>query len=151
MASGARDWQRPLENLRSSVLTASGGAEDELNFEAAHSIEAFDAALAAAAASGKPLLLDFYADWCVECKRMERSTFRDATVLANAESFVRLKADVTAQSDQHVALQKRFGIIGPPATLFFDAHGNEARNERLIGYEGAEAFALRLGRASAVP
>ena len=105
------------------------------------------AALAQARASGKPVLFDFYADWCIECKRMERSTFRDTAVIAAAGDFVLIKADVTEQSEAHVALQQRFGIIGPPATLFFDAAGNELRGERLIGYEDAPTFAARLGRA----
>ena len=147
MASGARDWQRPLVNLTGS---AAGAAEErnELSFSDANSIAALDAAIVGAMAAGKPVLLDFYADWCVECKRMERSTFRDATVLAGAAPFVRLKADVTAQSDEHVALQKRYGIIGPPATLFFARDGNEVRNERLIGYEGGAEFSARLDRSN---
>jgi len=146
MASGARDWTRPLENLGGSRADTSGAAS-ELRFAKASSNAALDTAIAAANASGKPVLFDFYADWCIECKRMERSTFRDTAVIAAAGDFVLIKADVTEQSEAHVALQQRFGIIGPPATLFFDAAGNELRGERLIGYEDAPAFAARLGRA----
>ena len=94
------------------------------------------------------MLFDFYADWCIECKRMERSTFRDTAVIAAAGDFVLIKADVTEQSEAHVALQQRFGIIGPPATLFFSCGGDENRPLRLIGYEAAEPFAERVRQAS---
>jgi thiol:disulfide interchange protein DsbD len=148
MASGARDWTRPLENIGGGSTSAVGGAGvGEVVFAKANSVDALDAALAQARASGKPVLFDFYADWCIECKRMERTTFRDPAVVAASGRFVLIKADVTEQSEAHVALQQRFGIIGPPATLFFDANGNELRNERLIGYEAAADFSARLARA----
>ena len=149
MASGARDWTRPLENVGGRASADVGGsARNELVFAKASSNAALDATLAQAKAAGKPVLFDFYADWCIECKRMERTTFRDPAVVAAANGYVLVKADVTEQSDAHVALQQRFGIIGPPATLFFDKNGNEVRDERLIGYEDAGAFAARLSRIS---
>jgi thiol:disulfide interchange protein DsbD len=146
MASGARDWSRPLENLGAS--RAGGEAREELRFSKASSIESLDAAIAQARSAGKPVLFDFYADWCIECKRMERTTFRDPAVLAAANDYVLVKADVTEQSEAHVALQQRFGIIGPPATLFFDRDGQEIRDQRLIGYEDAADFAARLSAVS---
>lgn len=146
MASGARDWMRPLENVGAGRAANIDIESRELQFSKANSIPALDATIAAANAAGKPVLFDFYADWCIECKRMERSTFRDAAVVAAAGNYVLVKADVTEQSPEHVALQQRFGIIGPPATLFFGRDGIEIRNERLIGFEDAVDFAARLGR-----
>ncbi|MBK7044334.1 MAG: thioredoxin family protein [Rhodanobacteraceae bacterium] len=93
-------------------------------------------------------MFDFYADWCIECKRMERTTFRDRAVIAAAQGYVLIKADVTEQSAAHVALQQRFGIIGPPATLFFGKDGIEIRGERLIGFEEATEFAARVARTA---
>ena len=94
------------------------------------------------------MLFDFYADWCVECKRMEATTFADAGVRGALDGFVLLKIDVTDQTDEQEALQQRFGIIGPPATLFFSCRGDENRPLRLIGYEAAEPFAERVRQAS---
>jgi thiol:disulfide interchange protein DsbD len=152
MASGARDWMRPLENIGSRGATTVGeNGTGELMFAKAGSNDSLDVALAQARAAGKPLLFDFYADWCIECKRMERTTFRDAAVMRAANGYALFKADVTEQSEAHVALQQRFGIIGPPATLFFDKDGNEVRGERLIGYEAAAEFSARLARAAVRP
>ena len=94
------------------------------------------------------MLFDFYADWCVECKRMEATTFADAGVRGALDGFVRLKVDATDHTDEEAALQQRFGIIGPPATLFFSCRGDENRPLRLIGYEAAEPFAERVRQAS---
>jgi thiol:disulfide interchange protein DsbD len=73
------------------------------------------------AATGKPVMLDFYADWCVSCKEMERFTFADPKVAARMKQLLLLQADVTANSDADKALLKRFGLFGPPGIIFFDA------------------------------
>jgi thiol:disulfide interchange protein DsbD len=106
-----------------------------------------DRELAAAQAAGKPLLFDFYADWCVSCKEMEKYTFTDPAVQAALSGFVLLKADVTANDDLDQALMRRFGIIGPPGTLFF-VDGAELRGLRLVGFEKAGAFAQRARQAA---
>ena len=94
-------------------------------------------------------MLDFYADWCVSCKEMERYTFSDAEVIAEMDRFVLLQADVTANDEQDQALmQGRFGIPGPPALLFFDSAGQELRGYRLIGFKPAEEFADHLRKAA---
>jgi len=101
-----------------------------------------------AAAGGKPVLLDFYADWCVSCKEMEKFTFSKSEVRAALAGFVALQADVTANDDVDQALMKRFGIIAPPDTLFFGTDGKEKRALRLTGPEDADKFVVRLNAAT---
>ena len=92
------------------------------------------------AQAGKPVMLDFYADWCVSCKEMERFTFADAAVRASLDQVILLQADVTANTDADKALLKRFGLYGPPGILFFDEKGGEIRGMRVIGYQDAQVF-----------
>jgi thiol:disulfide interchange protein DsbD len=93
------------------------------------------------------LLFDFYADWCVSCKEMEKYTFTDPAVHAALADVVLLKADVTANDPVDQALMRRFNIIGPPATLFFH-DGAERRELRLVGYEKVAPFLERVHRSA---
>jgi thiol:disulfide interchange protein DsbD len=137
-AAGSRDLLQPLSGLR-------GGKADDgehLAFRTIKSTADLDKELAA----GKPVLLDFYADWCVSCKEMEKFTFSKPEVAKALGGFTLLKADVTANDDTDQALLKRFELFGPPATIFF-AEGKEKRALRLIGFEDADKFAARAGKA----
>jgi thiol:disulfide interchange protein DsbD len=140
--AGGNDPLRPLAGLRGGATTEQAPA-----FRTIKSSADLDRELAAAAASGTPVLFDFYADWCVSCKEMERYTFTDPAVASAMRGFVLLKADVTANDDVDQALMRRFGIIGPPGTLFF-ADGQELRGLRLVGFERAAPFRERLQRAA---
>ncbi|WP_029770701.1 protein-disulfide reductase DsbD [Pseudogulbenkiania sp. MAI-1] len=95
-----------------------------------------------AAAGGKPVLLDFYADWCISCKEMEEYTFGNARVADQMGRFTLLRADVTANSAEHQALLKRFGLFGPPGIILFDGQAREV--DRVIGFMEAEPFLVRL-------
>jgi thiol:disulfide interchange protein DsbD len=88
-------------------------------------------------------MLDFYADWCVSCKEMERFTFADPRVRSRMDRMLLLKADVTANSAEDNALLRRFGLFGPPGTIFFDAAGRELP-QRVVGFQSAETFARSL-------
>lgn len=146
-ATGGRDWMQPLRGV------SLGGPDAVQNeapaFRPAGSPAALDSALADAASMGRPVLLDFYADWCIDCKRMERYTFPTAQVRRALGDTMLLKADVTANNEAHQELLKRFGLIGPPATLFFTPGGEELRAYRVIGYMDADAFAEHVDSALA--
>jgi thiol:disulfide interchange protein DsbD len=103
-----------------------------------------DAAIAQARAAGRPVMLDFYADWCVSCKEMERYTFSDLQVQGRLARMTLLQADVTANTDADKALLKRFSLYGPPGIIFFDRDGREVRGLRVIGYQDAARFTRTL-------
>lgn len=137
---GSRDPLQPLAGV-------FGTQRQALVFRTIKSSADLDREIAAAKAAGKPLLFDFYADWCVSCKEMEKYTFTDPAVQAALADFVLLKADVTANDAADQALMQRLGIIGPPATLFF-RDGAERRQLRLIGYEKSAPFLDRVQRGA---
>jgi thiol:disulfide interchange protein DsbD len=141
-AAGGDDWQRPLAGLRAPVA-AGGAAHEEAEFARIKSVDDLDRALAGAAQGA---MLDFYADWCIECKRMERNTFPEPRVAALLDELALLQADVTANDAVDQALMRRFGVIGPPAILFFDRDGREMEAFRLVGYFDPETFAAHLRR-----
>ncbi len=140
-ASGATDPLRPLAHFG----TPSAARVNAPAFQIIHSNAQLDAALRDAA--GRPVLLDFYADWCVSCKEMERLTFTDPAVAQRMRGAVLLKADVTANSEPERALLRRFKLFGPPGTLFFDAQSRELTALRVVGYQSARRFEQTLAQA----
>lgn len=141
-ASGGDDPWQPLRHLaRAESASAPSGAP---RFEYVRSVEELDRVLASA---GRPVMLDFYADWCVSCKEMEAFTFSDPRVRAKLANALLLKADVTANNADDRALLKRFHLFGPPGTLFFDAAGRELTGVRVIGFQSADRFLQTLQAA----
>jgi len=137
----------PLQPLRGLNLGGGGADSAKVEFKIIKSTTDLDREIAAAAAQNKPVMLDFYADWCVSCKEMERYTFSDAGVMKEMSKAVLLKADVTANDDIDKALLKRFRLIGPPSILFWDRDGKEQRNMRLVGFVAAKEFSAHLNQA----
>ena len=135
--SGARDMLRPLDSVcaacKADTQQPAGPA-----FSRIKDLAELEQRLATA--DGKTVMLDFYADWCVSCKEMERFTFSDSAVQARLKSAIVLQADVTANSAADKALLKRFGLYGPPGILFFDAKGREMSDFRVVGYQNTEQF-----------
>ena len=89
-------------------------------------------------------MLDFYADWCTYCIKMEDYTFPDSQVQAALADSTLLQADVTANDSDDLALLNHFGLFAPPAILFFDGSGQEIRASRLVGFKDAEDFRVHL-------
>ncbi|MFC0251511.1 protein-disulfide reductase DsbD [Massilia consociata] len=137
VASGGRDPLAPLAHL-------GGAPHQELAFKRIKTVDDLDRELAASA--GKTVMLDFYADWCVSCKEMERFTFVDPAVQARLADTVLLQVDVTANDAADKAMLKRFGLFGPPGIILFDREGKEIPDSRVIGYQDAKKFLNSLAK-----
>ncbi len=137
-ASGGTDPLQPLRHLAAASPAANAAT---MRFIPVRSVADLDSALGS---TGRPVMLDFYADWCVSCKEMERFTFADPRVQAKLSGALLLKADVTANNPQDRELLRRFNLFGPPGTIFFDAQGREIEGTRVIGFQDAERFTQTL-------
>ncbi len=149
VAAGGTDTLKPLAGVvgagkGASAAAATGEPAAAVNFRKVKSVAELDEALRTA---GKPVMLDFYADWCVSCKEMERFTFTDARVQAKLAGALLLKADVTANNAEDRELLKRFKLFGPPGTIFFDPKGEELTGVRVIGFQDAQRFLQSLQAA----
>jgi thiol:disulfide interchange protein DsbD len=146
--SGSRDVLQPLAGLRlagggapgagTAVAAPAGG----LQFEKVASLAELESRVRGAA--GRYVMLDFYADWCVSCKEMERFTFSDGRVQTRLADALLLKADVTLNTAEDKALLKRFNLFGPPGILFFDPQGREVPGVKVVGFQDAERFLATL-------
>ncbi|MGE5318993.1 MAG: protein-disulfide reductase DsbD, partial [Hyphomicrobiaceae bacterium] len=145
MLAGSRDLLQPLEVYKGSFSKggAAGGAmaaaPEGLAFKKVKSVAELDARLAAAKAEGRAVMLDFYADWCVSCKEMERFTFSDPKVQARLKKMILLQTDVTANTDADKALLQRFNLFGPPGLVFWNGAGMQS-DYKVIGFEKADKF-----------
>jgi thiol:disulfide interchange protein DsbD len=139
-ASGGSNPLQPLAHLAPGHAPSASA----LPFQPVKSVAELDQIVRTA---GRPVMLDFYADWCVSCKEMERFTYTDPEVQRRLSGALLLKADVTRNSAEDRELLKRFKLFGPPGTIFFDAQGRELRNLRVVGFQNAERFGRTLAAA----
>ena len=135
---GNRDPLHPL-TFRSAGVTRAG--THALTFRKVTSLAALDQALARAARLNEPALVDFSASWCVDCTRLRRETFPDPRVQRALRGFMLIEADVTENTPATRAMKRRFGVLGPPAILFFSAQGRPLRQKDFYGYKGPRALA----------
>ena len=147
LLGGSRDPLQPLDFLRSNAaITANNVAVSPApTFIKITSIAELDAQLKKA---NKPVMLDFWAEWCISCKEMERFTFAHPDVAARMQDFLLLKADVTANNAADRALLARFNLFGPPGIIFFTTHGQENTSQRVIGFQNASQFLQQLNQAA---
>ena len=145
IASGGRDMLQPLKHLSMAgtggQAVASASSRAELEFRKITDLAGLDAAVRS---SSQPVMLDFYADWCVACKEFESLTFSDEAVRQRLAGVTLLRVDVTANNAQDKALMRKYGLFGPPALLFFAPAGNERGEARVVGFQDAEAFRQHL-------
>jgi len=150
---GERDILKPvpLQNLTgltagSPATAATMAAPAGELFQRYTQLNEVEDALARAKRAGKPALVDFYATWCTDCVRMEKTTFADHRVRVVLSNYVLIKADVTDNNDASTAIKQKFGVFGPPALLLFGANGEERQDLRFYGYRNAEEFLALLGK-----
>ncbi len=149
-ASGGRSLLQPLGHLAASARAseptssaAAGSSSPALDFQRVLTVAELEAAVSA---SSRPVMVDFYADWCVACKEFESFTLSDARVREKLAGMTLLRVDVTANSEHDKALLRKYHLFGPPALLFMPAGGGEAGGTRVIGYQSAPDFLAHLAR-----
>ena len=142
--AGNRSLMYPLQGIVGGGTQAAQRAE--LPFTTVTSEAELDAILLQSQQGGQPVMLDFYADWCIACVELEYVTFSDAAVQQALTPFRLVKLDVTANDEASKALYKRFNIIGPPALIFYDASGQLRPELTLIGVIDPQDFVAQVGR-----
>ena len=142
--SGAKSALNPLEGFKNAGGAGVNLSKNEPNFIAVSNLTELENAVKS---SSKPVLIDFYATWCASCNELDEITFKDEAVLKKLENFTLLRVDVTKNSSDDAQIMKKFGLIGPPAILFFRAGSHmqdELKNARLIGFYPPEKFLAHL-------
>nr|WP_256943446.1 protein-disulfide reductase DsbD [Achromobacter xylosoxidans] len=144
-ASGGRDVLQPLSHLaaRGDAPAGVAASSGEVHFQRVRNSAELDALLAQ---SRQPVMLDFYADWCVSCREMERFTFTDPGVAQRMSGMLLVQADVTANNADDRALLKRFRLFGPPGIMFFEPGGKELPEARVVGFQDAKRFTESLDK-----
>ena len=150
-AAGSHSLLHPLQGIFAQHAATDGaypgrGATHSLAFRQIKGIEGLESAVQLAIAQDQPVMLDFYADWCISCKEMEAFTFSNTGVQDALQDFVLLQADVTDNDEQDRALLQHLGLFGPPAILFYDHTGQEMRDYRIVGFMGASRFTTHIDR-----
>ncbi|MBL4765750.1 MAG: protein-disulfide reductase DsbD [Colwellia sp.] len=146
-STGKSNLLSPLASLGGSVNASQTSSHQGIKFTTIKSIDDLKKTIKQANNNGQSIMLDFYADWCISCVEMEKTTFTDTKVKSALANIIKIQADVTANDDIDTELLQHFGIIGPPAILFFDSQGKELNNYRTVGYMKADKFLKHIANA----
>ncbi|MBL4823347.1 MAG: protein-disulfide reductase DsbD [Colwellia sp.] len=146
-STGKSNLLSPLASLGGSVNASQASSHEGIKFTTIKSIDDLKKTIKQANNNGQSIMLDFYADWCISCVEMEKTTFTDTKVKSALANTIKIQADVTANDDIDTELLQHFGIIGPPAILFFDSQGKELNNYRTVGYMEADKFLKHIAKA----
>ncbi|WP_442114371.1 protein-disulfide reductase DsbD [Pseudomonas sp. NUPR-001] len=144
--SGQTDPLRPLPQATVATSASAVATTTPSDWLTVTTPAALDSALAAAKAAGKPVVLDWYADWCISCKVIEHEVLADPGVQRQLEGYTLLRFDITESNAEQRTLLDRYQLFGPPALLFFDANGSEKTSARVVGETNAGEFAAHLTR-----
>ena len=144
--SGQTDPLRPLGQSR--IISGSAPPASEGRWQTVTQASELDRILAESKSAGQPVLVDWYADWCISCKVIEHEVLPDPKVVSQLGGFRLIRFDMTDSNAEQRALLDRYKLFGPPALLFFGKNGNELGNARVVGEIDVEAFAERLSRAN---
>jgi len=142
MSAGSKDLLQPLKVLQGSGSSQTATNTEKLPFQKIKSISDVNKSIA----ENKLVMLDFYADWCISCKEMEKFTFSNPSVHQNLANVTLLKSDVTDNDDIDKALMKSLGVVGPPAILFFK-NGQEIKSQRVVGFKNVEQFNQHINKS----
>jgi thiol:disulfide interchange protein DsbD len=146
-ASGSHNLWQPLKTVTAQVSSSSQAASNHVNFTQVNNITELEQLLKS---SDHPVMFDFYADWCVDCKKMEQTTFIDSGVISSLANWQTVQIDVTENNAQHQQLMQQLNVFGPPTILFFNAQGQEVRQARLVGYIDASSMQQHLAQLKAL-
>lgn len=139
--AGADDPLRPLAPFTASASSAAApGQASHAGFQRVEEPEHIRTMLAQARRNSQPVMLDFYADWCISCKIMERNVFSDAQVIQALAPFTLLQIDMTDNTPDQQALLDELGLFGPPAILFYQPGGRELGDARVLGEMNKQQF-----------
>jgi len=144
--SGANDPLRPLAPFTATTGGSQGATQAHANFDRVEDPEQIRSLLSQAQAAGQPVMLDFYADWCISCKVMERNVFNQSDVIQALRPFTLLQIDMTDNTPAQQALLDELGLFGPPSILFYDGTGEELAQARILGEMNKQEFLNHLGQ-----
>ncbi|HXR02429.1 MAG TPA: thioredoxin family protein, partial [Pseudomonas sp.] len=146
--SGQSDALAPLGRAQNAPLASQSGGNAAQQWQTVTRVSELQQILKESKNTEKPVLVDWYADWCISCKVIEHEVLPDPKIVSGLKGFRLIRFDMTDSSDEQRALLDRYKLFGPPALLFFGKDGNELTNVRVVGEIDVQVLAEHLSRAN---